>query len=133
MNEDYYIEFFFKEVEVLMDSISENDHVAMLNHASLILSSIPDETKKRLPQTGKLLTKINKVLGYEPNMRILKLMQRVNREVETAVEYYSPPVGSDERLFYKQNLEKEMTMFENEIRKVIAEIIKDQTQSVLNI
>lgn len=132
-NDDYYTEFLFDEIKVLMDCISESDHVAMLNHASLILSSIPDETKKRLPQTTKILTKINKVLTYEPNMRILRLMQKVKKEVDTGIEYYSPEIGNDERLFYKQNLEKEMISFEHEIRKVMADIIKDQTQSILNI
>ena len=55
MNEDEYIDFFFKEIEILMDAISESDHVAMLNHTSLILSMTPDDTKKRLPQVKKLI------------------------------------------------------------------------------
>jgi hypothetical protein len=116
-----------------MDAISESDHISMLNHASLILSMTSDETKKRLPQVNKLLLKINKVLTYEPNMRILKLMQKITKEVETSVEYYSPPISNDERLFYKQNLEQEMINFGHEIRRVIAEIIKEQTQNILNI
>ena len=133
MNEDEFIDFFFDEIKELMDSISEGDHVSMLNHASLIINMTPEETKKRIPETKKLLLRINKVLTFEPNMRTLRMMQKLNKEPETGIEYYSADKGRDDRLFYKENLEKEMITFEHEIRKIIAEIIKDMTQSVMNI
>lgn len=133
MNEDEFIDFFFDEIKELMDNISEGDHVSMLNHASLIINMTPEDTKKRLPETKKLLIRINKVLTYEPNMRILRMMQKLNKEPETGIEYFSQDKGKDDRLFYKENLEKEMIGFEHEIRKTIAEIIKDMTQSTINI
>jgi hypothetical protein len=133
MDEGYYTEFLFDEIKTLMEAITENDHVAMLNHTSLILQSIPDDTKKRLPQTKKLLEKINRTLHHEGNMRILRLMQRIKKEVDTAIEYFDEDIGSDHRLFYKEELEDEMIMYENEIRKIIADIIKDQTENTINI
>jgi len=133
MDEGYYTEFLFDEIKTLMEAISESDYIAMLNHASLILQSIPDETKKRLPQTKKLLEKINRTLTHEPNMRILHLIQKLQKEPDTAIEFWDKDIGNDERLFYKEELVKDMIGFEHEIRKTIAEIIKDQTENTINI
>jgi hypothetical protein len=66
-------------------------------------------------------------------MRTLKLMQRVKTEIDTSIEYYDEDVGQDSRLFYQTKLEGMMIGLQEEIRGVLAVIIREKTGSGIEV
>jgi hypothetical protein len=125
MNDDT-IQFTLDLCTKIIDSITANDNVAMLNQTSVILKLYDNEFLKQ-NKLLELKKKIELTLSNEKNMRILRMMQTVKTEVDTRIEYFDADVGSDQRLFYQQEMEEEMIMFENEIRTAVSKIIIELT------
>jgi hypothetical protein len=110
----------------ILDSITQDDNIAMLNQTSMLLQLYDKEFLKE----NKLLTlqgKIDNTLINEKNMRILRMMQTIKTETDTRIEYYDKDVGSDERLFYQEEMEEEMLTFQQEIRTAVSKIIRELT------
>lgn len=107
-----------------MDSITNDDNIAMLNNTNLVLNLFD---KKYLKQNNltDLQKRINNTLTNEANMRILRMMQTIKTETDTRIEYYDEDRGSDNRLFYQQEMEEEMLNYQQEIRQAMAIIIKE--------
>lgn len=125
-------DFLFEEIRNIMEAINEDQHIKMLNETELLLNTLEEEFIKK-HQLKKLQNQINKILTNEPNMRTLRLMQRIKTETDTSVEYYDTDRGQDERLFYQIELEEEMLTLQNQIRKALANIIKEQTSGTIDI
>jgi hypothetical protein len=108
----------------IIDTINVGDNVAMLNQTSVLLQLYDKEFLKQ-NKLLELQQRIDGVLGNEPNMRILRMMQTIKIETDTRIEYMDKDIGSDERLFYQQEMEEEMIGFEQEIRTAVSKIIKE--------
>lgn len=108
----------------IIDTINVGDNIAMLNQTSILLQLY---TKDFLKQNKllELQERIDKVLGNEKNMRILRMMQTIKIETDTRIEYFDENIGSDHRLDYEQGMEEEMIGFEQEIRTAVSKIIKE--------
>ena len=121
---DYIAEFVIDTCTKIMDSITNDDNIAMLNNTNLVLNLFD---KKYLKQNNltDLQKRINNTLTNEANMRILRMMQTIKTETDTRIEYYDEDRGSDNRLFYQQEMEEEMLNYQQEIRQAMAIIIKE--------
>jgi hypothetical protein len=108
----------------ILDSITNDDNIAMLNQTSMILQ-LYDKEFLKANKLLKLQEKIDNTLTNEKNMRILRMMQTIKTETDTRIEYYDQDIGQDERLFYQQDMEEEMIAFQQEIRVAVSKIIKE--------
>jgi hypothetical protein len=108
----------------IIDSINQNDNVAMLNQTSVMLQLYDKEFLKQ-NKLLELQKRIDATLTNEPNMRILRMMQTIKIETDTRIEYFATDCGSDERLDYQQGMEEEMISFEQEIRTAVSKIIQE--------
>jgi len=108
----------------IIDTINTGDNVAMLNQTSILLQLVDKEYLKK-NKLIDLQKRIKVTLTNEPNMRILRMMQTIKTETDTRIEYLDQDRGNDERLFYQEDMEKEMIVFEEEIRTAVSIIIKE--------
>jgi hypothetical protein len=108
----------------IIDSITIGDNIAMLNQTSIILQ-LYDKDFLKQNKLLELQKRIDATLTNEKNMRILRMMQTIKTETDTRIEYYDRDVGSDERLYYAQEMEEEMIDFEQEIRTAVSKIIQE--------
>lgn len=121
---DYTTQFIIDTCTKIIDSITINDNIAMLNNMSLILKMFEKDFLKQ-NKLLELQKRIDATLTNEQNMRILRMMQTIKTETDTRIEYFDKDIGSDERLFYQQEMEEEMIGFEQEIRTAVSKIIKE--------
>jgi hypothetical protein len=123
--DDLISQFIIETCQKIMDSITINDHIAMLNNTSLLLKLFDKEYIKQNKLTN-LQERITGTLTNEANMRTLRMMQTIKTETDTRIEYFElPNRGSDERLFYQEEMEEDMINYEEEIRTAISKIIKE--------
>jgi hypothetical protein len=126
------IDWIYEQSNKIMEAINSDDHIKMLNETDLILKVVGKEFLT-LHKFNKLHQRIHLILNDEPDMRALKLMQRVKTEIDTSIEYYDKDVGQDERLFYQDKLETAMIELQEEIRGVLAVIIREKTGSGIEV
>lgn len=122
--EDDEVNFFYEIGNKIMESISTDDNIDMLNQTDLLMKSLTNEFKKR-NNLNKIETEIRTILKDTDKMRILRILQRVKKESELAIEYYHKDVGNDERLFYNEETEKQMFELQEKIRTALSKVIKE--------
>jgi hypothetical protein len=126
------IDWIYEQSNKIMEAINIDDHIKMLNETDLILKVVGKEFLT-IHKFNKLQQQIHLILNNEPDMRTLKLMQRVKTEIDTSIEYYDEDVGQDSRLFYQTKLEGMMIGLQEEIRGVLAVIIREKTGSGIEV
>jgi hypothetical protein len=126
MNSDT-IQFTLDLCMKIIETINTGDNVAMLNQTSIILQLFDKEYLKQ-NKLIDLQKKIDNTLKDEKNMRVLRMMQTIKIETDTRIEYLDEDRGSDQRLFYQQEMEEEMIQFEKEIRTAVSTIIKELSE-----
>jgi len=126
MNNDT-IQFTLDLCMKIIDTINTGDNVAMLNQTSILLQLFDKEYLKK-NKLADLQKRIKATLTNEPNMRVLRMMQTIKTETDTRIEYLDEDRGNDERLFYQEDMEKEMIGFEEEIRTAVSTIIKELSE-----
>ena len=124
---DYTSQFIIDTCTKIIDSITNDDNIAMLNNTNLILNLF-DKKYLKENQLTDLQKRINATLTNEANMRILRMMQTIKTETDTRIEYYDEDRGQDNRLFYQQEMEEEMLNYQQEIRQAMAIIIKELSE-----
>jgi hypothetical protein len=67
---------------------------------------------------------IETMLDNENDMRILKLNAKIKSETETAIEYFDKDIGTDERLFYKPELESQILDTQKKVRLLLSLLVK---------
>lgn len=123
MNQDT-TQFILDLCTKIIDSITVNDNIAMLNQTNVLLD-LYDKDFLKQNKLLELQKRIEATLTNEKNMRILRMMQTIKTETDTRIEYFDSDIGSDSRLFYQQEMEEEMIGFEQEIRTAVSKVIKE--------
>jgi len=125
-------DFIYDQIRTIMNSINEDKYLNMLNETALLLQ-ILDQNFKKQHKLTKIEKTINNILQDDTRIRILKLLQRIKNETDTAIEYYDKDIGQDERLYYQEEFEKDMIEIQAQIRKTLATIIKEKLSGQLEL
>jgi len=126
------VDFIYDQIRTIMNSINEDKYLNMLNETALLLQILDNEFKTQHNLT-KIEKIINKILTDDTKVRVLKLLQRIKNETDTAIEYYDRDIGQDARLFYQEQFEKDMINIQTNIRKALAIIIKERLSGGLEL
>jgi hypothetical protein len=117
------VDTLLNQCEKVMLNIGQDMAYIALSETDLLLK-ILDEEFKKTHKLDKLQKKIDHFLLNQQNSRLLRLQQQLKSETEISVEYYSQDIGNDERLFYAEELEKDVNELYGEIRSALATIIR---------
>jgi hypothetical protein len=122
MAEEDKTDIIYEAINKIMTAIDEDENITMLNQTDLLLKMLEKKFKKE-HELETTENKIKNFLQNTKNMRILRMQQKIKRETETAIEYYDRDIGRDERLFYQEKLEEDITKLQEEIRRTLSIII----------
>lgn len=112
-------------IEKIQTAIAEDEAISALSETDLLLKILDDEYKKK-NKLDKIQKKITHFLTNPNNSRMLRLQQRLKREIDTAIEYYDEDIGNDHRLFYQKEMEEDIIALYDEIRTAMATIIRNK-------
>jgi response regulator RpfG family c-di-GMP phosphodiesterase len=107
------------------ESIDNDQPYPALNQTDFLIMMLKPEEKAKY-ELKELQKGIDTFLLNPLNNRILRLNQWVKSDQETAIEYYSRDIGNDERLFFQEELEKDLINLMKLIKQKMAEITKDK-------
>lgn len=124
------VDTILNQVEKIMHAIAEDEAITVLSETDLLLK-ILDEQYKKEHDLDKLQEDIDHFLTDPNNTRLLRLQQRLKREVDTAIEYYDEDIGNDHRLFYQKDLEDDIVKIYSEIRTGLGIIIRTKLSGEL--
>jgi hypothetical protein len=120
-----------EQIRRITEAMNEDDPITAITETNILLQSLNPQFLKDnqlewlLKQTHKLLT--------DPDLnRLLRLNKRLKEEVETAIEYYDKNIGSDQRLYYQHQIEKDLNKTYAHIRTMISIIIRKKLTESIN-
>lgn len=121
------------QITTIMTAINNDEPITILNETSLLIKTLDEEFKKEHPKIKKLEKKIKQLITNPKNNRIIRLNNIIKKEIETYIEYLDRDIGQDERLYYQEQLEEELTTITEEIRELLSLIIKHKLTDEINI
>lgn len=125
------IDFTLNTIEKIMHAINEDESYVAMNETDLLLKTLDSKYKKE-KKLDELELSIANFLKNPKNSRLLRLLQKVKREIDTGIEYYDEDIGNDHRLFYQNDLEEDVNIVYEKIRAALASIIKDKLGNEIN-
>ena len=125
------IDVILNQIEKVMHAIGEDEAITALSETDLLLKMLDEEYIKKY-KLEKLKTDISHFLKNPDNSRMLRLQQRLKREVDTAIEYYDEDIGNDHRLFYQKDMEEDLIALYDDIRTGMAIIMKTKLTGDIN-
>ncbi len=120
------------QIRSITKSLNADDAISAISETDTLMKTLSKENieKYKLKELQRLC---NTFLLDNKNNRILRINQRIKEEQETAIEYYDKDIGEDHRLFYDEELEKELLKTYNEIRKLLATLIKEKLTDTIDL
>jgi hypothetical protein len=113
------------QIQIIMSAIDEDQCYTALNECDFFIKMLPVELQKE-KNIAKLQKRLNNFLLNQSNVRILRLLQKLKTEVDTAIEYFDLDIGTDERLFFQTELEQDLLLTYAEIRNMFGWIIREK-------
>lgn len=113
------------QITSIRTAMNEDYQYTALAETDLLLKTLTPQfiKDKKLDDLQKLISTILRKPEYN---RILRMNQRIKIDQETALEYYDEDIGTDERLFYQKDLEKDLIKANERIREFLAILIKSK-------
>lgn len=115
------IEYLLNKINYIIQHMNNDDQLSVLNETDLLLKILPQ--RKNVIELGKI---ISETLLDDGKMRIIKLLRDIKRGEDSGVEYYDTDRGNDPKLDYQTGFEKEMHILNDNIRTILAEVIKEK-------
>jgi len=113
------------QITIIMGAIDEDQCYTAVNECDLLIKMLPLEIQAE-KAVIKLHRRIKNFLLNQNNVRILRLLQKLKTEVDTAIEYFDEDIGTDARLNFQTELEADLLIAYDEMRTFFAWIIREK-------
>jgi len=120
------------QIDMITKAMHDDDPITVLEETDILLQTL-EPTYILQHSLKKLMNNIKTLLNTPSNNRLLRLNSKIKQELETAIEFYDEDIGTDERLFYNEELERTILQTYSEIRRLLAILIKTRFSDEINI